>query len=89
MAEIRSFCSLTYDVSFPLFAKVEVNGSNTAPLFRYLKAAAPGLLGSTVIKWNFTKFLVGRDGTVLSRYAPTTTPEQLEATIKNLLEQKA
>ena len=89
MAEIRSFCSLTYDVSFPLFAKVEVNGSNTAPLFRYLKAAAPGLLGSTAIKWNFTKFLVGRDGTVLSRYAPTTTPEQLEATIKNLLEQKA
>lgn len=89
MAEIQSFCSLTYDVSFPLFAKVEVNGSNTAPLFRYLKAAAPGLLGSTVIKWNFTKFLVGRDGTVLSRYAPTTTPEQLEATIKNLLEQKA
>ena len=86
--EIRSFCSLTYDVTFPLFAKVEVNGSDAAPLFRYLKNAAPGLLGSRAIKWNFTKFLVGRDGAVIARYAPTTTPEQLEEVIKVALQAK-
>ena len=79
--EIRNFCSLTYDVTFPLFAKVDVNGSGAAPLFRYLKTAAPGLLGSTAIKWNFTKFLVGRDGSVLGRYAPLTAPEKLEHSI--------
>lgn len=83
--EIRSFCSLTYDVTFPLFAKVAVNGSDAAPLFRYLKNAAPGLLGSRAVKWNFTKFLVGRDGAVIARYAPTTTPEQLEEVIKMAL----
>lgn len=88
MAEIRSFCSLSYDISFPLFTKIEVNGSHAAPLFQYLKSAAPGLLGSQAIKWNFTKFLVARDGTVQGRYAPTTKPEQLDASIKELLEQK-
>ena len=86
--EIRSFCSLTYDVTFPLFAKVAVNGSDAAPLFRYLKNAAPGLLGSRAIKWNFTKFLVGRDGAVIARYAPTTKPEQLEEVIKVALQAK-
>lgn len=88
MEEIRSFCSLSYDISFPLFTKIEVNGSNAAPLYQYLKSAAPGLLGSQAIKWNFTKFLIARDGTVQGRYAPTTKPEQLEASIMELLEQK-
>jgi glutathione peroxidase len=77
-AEIQSFCSLTYDVSFPLFAKIEVNGSGAHPLYHYLKKARPGLLGSEAIKWNFTKFLVSRDGHVLKRYAPTDTPENIE-----------
>ncbi|PXA92773.1 glutathione peroxidase [Nostoc sp. 3335mG] len=79
-AEIAQFCSLTYDVSFPLFAKVDVNGADAAPLFRALKKAAPGVLGSEAVKWNFTKFLVGRDGRV-TRFAPTTRPEELEGTI--------
>ncbi len=77
-AEIAAFCSRTYDVTFPLFAKVDVNGPQAHPLFEHLKRAEPGLLGTTAIKWNFTKFLVGRDGTVLRRYAPATTPESLE-----------
>ena len=76
--EIKSFCSLTYDVQFPLFAKVEVNGANTHPLYKYLKHEAKGLLGSEAIKWNFTKFLVGKDGTVVRRYAPTDTPQGIE-----------
>ncbi len=80
-AEIRKFCSLNYDVSFPMFAKIEVNGANAHPLYAYLKHAAPGLLGSEVIKWNFTKFLIGRDGTVVRRYAPTDTPEAIEKEI--------
>lgn len=80
-AAIQSFCSLTYEVSFPMFARIEVNGSNAHPLYRHLKKQAPGLLGSTAVKWNFTKFLVGRDGTVLRRYAPTDTPEKIEADI--------
>lgn len=80
-AEIQSFCSLTYDVSFPMFARIDVNGGNAHPLYRHLKKQAPGLLGSTAVKWNFTKFLVGRDGTVLRRYAPTDTPEKIEADI--------
>src|SRR4051794_8225415 len=66
-AEIRQFCSLNYQVSFPLFAKIEVNGAGAHPLYKYLKAARPGLLGSEAIKWNFTKFLIGRDGAVLKR----------------------
>ena len=73
-AEIRNFCSLNYDVSFPLFAKIEVNGDGADPLYKYLKREAKGLLGSEAIKWNFTKFLVDRHGTVLKRYAPTDTP---------------
>lgn len=84
-AEISSFCSLTYDVTFPVFAKVDVNGDNAAPLFRHLKKAAPGLLGSESIKWNFTKFLVNRDGEVVQRYAPTTKPADIEKDIEALL----
>jgi glutathione peroxidase len=84
-AEIANFCSLTYDVTFPVFAKVDVNGDATAPLFRHLKKEAPGLLGSQAIKWNFTKFLVDRAGTVVSRYAPTTKPEELASDIEALL----
>lgn len=85
-AEIRRFCSLTYDVTFPLFAKIEVNGSNTHPLFAYLKNARPGLLGSEAIKWNFTKFLVSRDGQVLKRYAPSDRPESIEDDLRGMFE---
>ena len=84
-AEIREFCSLNYQVSFPLFAKIQVNGAAAHPLYRYLKSARPGLLGSEAIKWNFTKFLVGRDGAVLKRYAPADTPESLVADIEAAL----
>ncbi len=84
-AQIRSFCSLTYDVSFPLFAKIEVNGDNAHPLWRWLKRERPGLLGSEAIKWNFTKFLVGRDGRVVKRYAPTDTPEKIEKDLPAVL----
>ena len=80
-AEIATFCSRTYDVTFPLFAKVDVNGPRAHPLFEHLKRAERGVLGTTAIKWNFTKFLVGRDGAVLRRYAPQTTPEAIEADI--------
>jgi glutathione peroxidase len=83
--EIASFCSLNYDVTFPVFAKIEVNGPNADPLYEHLKKAAPGLMGSTAIKWNFTKFLVGRDGKVVRRYAPTTKPEEIERDIESLL----
>jgi glutathione peroxidase len=83
--EIASFCSLTYDVTFPVFAKIDVNGDHAAPLYRHLKKAAPGILGSEAIKWNFTKFLVGRDGKVVERYAPTTKPEDIAADIEKLL----
>jgi glutathione peroxidase len=84
-AEIANFCSLTYDVTFPLFAKVDVNGANAAPLFVELKKQAPGLLGTAGIKWNFTKFLVGKDGRVVERYAPTTKPVDIKADIEKLL----
>jgi glutathione peroxidase len=84
-AEIASFCSLTYDVTFPVLAKVEVNGADADPLYKFLKAEKPGLLGSEAIKWNFTKFLVGKDGQVAGRYAPTTKPEALDADIEKLL----
>lgn len=83
--EIKSFCSLTYDVSFPMFAKIDVNGERTHPLYRHLKSERPGLLGIEAIKWNFTKFLVGRDGRVLKRYAPTDTPESMRADIERAL----
>jgi glutathione peroxidase len=88
-AEIQSFCSLTYDVTFPLFAKIDVNGSGTHPLYAYLKKAQPGLFGSESIKWNFTKFLVNREGQVLKRYAPTDTPEKIEDDLKKMLELSA
>jgi len=83
--EIASFCSTHYDVSFPMFEKIEVNGDGAHPLYRLLKAAAPGVLGSEAIKWNFTKFLVGRDGKVVKRYAPTTKPEKIEQDIEAAL----
>ena len=83
-AEIKNFCSLTYDVDFPLFAKIDVNGKNTHPLYKWMKDEKKGLLGGT-IKWNFTKFLVGRDGKVLKRYAPTDTPESLSKDIEAAL----
>ena len=89
MMEIQNFCSLTYDVTFPLFAKINVNGSDAAPLFHYLKSAAPGVLGSEAIKWNFTKFLVDREGNVLDRYAPSTTPENLENAVEAALQKPA
>ena len=85
-AEIQNFCSLTYDVTFPLFAKIEVNGNDTHPLYQYLKKAQPGLFGSEAIKWNFTKFLVNREGQVLKRYAPTDTPEKIEDDLRGMLE---
>ena len=84
-AEIASFCSLTYDVTFPLFAKIDVNGPKADPLYEELKRQAPGLLGSKAIKWNFTKFLVNRDGKVVDRYAPTTKPEDIAVDIEKLL----
>ncbi len=84
-AEIANFCTLTYDVTFPVFAKVDVNGAGADPLFERLKSDAPGVLGSKAIKWNFTKFLVGRDGAVVDRYAPTTKPEDIRKDIEKLL----
>lgn len=84
-AEIRQFCSLTYDVSFPMFAKVDVNGPKAHPLFNWLKSEKAGFLGTEGIKWNFTKFLVGRDGKVLKRYAPTDKPESLRQDIEKAL----
>ena len=83
--EIASFCQLNYGVSFPMMAKVDVNGGDAHPLFQWLKAEAPGLLGSQAIKWNFTKFLVGRDGQVIRRYAPQDKPESLAADIEAVL----
>ncbi len=83
--EIASFCSTRYEVSFPMFEKIEVNGDGAHPLYRLLKSAAPGVLGSEAIKWNFTKFLVGRDGKVIKRYAPATKPEKIEADIEAAL----
>ena len=83
--EIRNFCSLTYDVSFPMFAKVEVNGSGAHPLWQWLKQQKGGLLGISAIKWNFSKFLIGRDGQVIARYAPTDKPESLAGAIEKAL----
>ena len=84
-AEIASFCLLNYGVSFPVLGKVEVNGESAAPLFCWLKAEAPGVLGTKRIKWNFTKFLVARDGRVVRRFAPADKPEKLERAIEGLL----
>ena len=83
--EIANFCKLTYDVDFPLYAKIDVNGDEAAPIYKYLKDEAPGLLGSKAIKWNFTKFLVDRSGKVVKRYAPQTKPEDLTRDIEALL----
>ena len=82
---IRNFCSLNYEVSFPLFAKIEVNGEHAHPLYKHLKHEAPGVLGSEAIKWNFTKFLVDRSGKVVRRYAPSDTPEKIGKDLAPLL----
>ncbi|ROR98783.1 glutathione peroxidase [Sinobacterium caligoides] len=87
MEEISSFCQLNYGVTFPMLAKVDVNGTQAEPLFKFLRQQAKGLLGSTTIKWNFNKFLISRDGSQITRYAPATKPEALEAAIEALLEQ--
>jgi glutathione peroxidase len=84
-AEIQTFCSTSYEVSFPLFAKVDVNGANAHPLYAYLKEQRPGILGTEAIKWNFTKFLVNRKGEVVKRYAPTDKPESIDAEVAALL----
>ena len=84
--EIASFCKLTYDVSFPLMGKIDVNGRKSAPIYRHLKSEAPGVLGSEAIKWNFTKFLVDRDGNVVARFAPNDTPESIERDIAKALQ---
>lgn len=84
--QIASFCELNYGVSFPMMAKVKVNGGEAHPLWKWLKAQAPGVLGTEAVKWNFTKFLVGRDGSVLKRYAPNDAPEAIEADIVKALE---
>jgi glutathione peroxidase len=84
-AEIRSFCSTTYDVTFPLFAKIKVNGPETHPLYGFLKQSRPGLLGLAAIKWNFTKFLIDRHGAPVGRFAPRDRPESLEPAIRQVL----
>ena len=84
-AEIGSFCQKNYGVTFPMMSKVDVNGASAHPLWKWLTAEAPGLLGTKAVKWNFTKFLVGRDGQVLKRYAPTDTPAALKADIEAAL----
>jgi len=84
-AEIRTFCSTNYDVTFPMFAKIEVNGSDTHPLYEFLKHESKGVLGTEAIKWNFTKFLVDKHGKVVERYAPTVTPESIEKDLEKVL----
>ena len=83
--EIMEFCQLNYGVSFPMFGKIDVNGENAEPLFKYLKKEAPGILGSEGIKWNFTKFLIDRSGAVVKRYAPKDAPKVIAADIEKLL----
>ncbi len=83
--EIQKFCNLRFNIKFPLFDKIDVNGNNAHPLFSYLKQQAPGIFGSKSIKWNFTKFLVNRQGDVIKRYSPTTKPEAIAADIEKLL----
>ncbi|MES2497143.1 MAG: glutathione peroxidase [Pseudomonadota bacterium] len=85
-AEIESFCRTSYDIRFPMFAKVDVNGPNTHPLYGWLKSNAKGILGTEGIKWNFTKFLIDRDGRIACRYAPTTKPEAIRSDVEDLLE---
>jgi glutathione peroxidase len=88
-AQIQEFCTRNYGVSFPLFAKIDVNGSRTHPLFAFLKAEQPGFLGIDTIKWNFTKFLIDWDGVVCRRYAPTDTPEFIERDVAALLRERS
>ncbi|AXX87409.1 glutathione peroxidase [Malaciobacter marinus] len=83
--EIKEFCSLTYDVSFPMFSKIDVNGDETHPLYKFLKSEASGFLGTEAIKWNFTKFLIDKNGNIINRYSPSTTPKSLEDDIEKLL----
>jgi glutathione peroxidase len=83
--EIKKFCSLNYDITFPMFAKIDVNGDNASPLFEYLKTNLPGVLGTKAIKWNFTKFLIDRNGLPRVRYAPTDTPSSIKKDIVSLL----
>ncbi len=87
--EIASFCQVNYGVSFPMMAKVDVNGADAHPLWKWLKGEKPGLLGTEAIKWNFTKFLVGRDGKVIKRYAPNDTPQAMRADIEKALAAEA
>jgi glutathione peroxidase len=87
--EINQFCRVNYEVGFPMFSKIVINGENAHPLFQFLVNKAPGFLNSKPIKWNFTKFLVDRNGNVIKRYAPITRPKNLEETIKELLEQES
>ncbi|MAZ49378.1 MAG: glutathione peroxidase [Halobacteriovoraceae bacterium] len=84
-AEIKEFCDLKFKISFPLFSKIEVNGDTAHPLYKYLKEALPGLLGSKAVKWNFTKFLIDKEGKPIKRYAPTDTPESMEEDIAAIL----
>jgi glutathione peroxidase len=84
-AEIADFCSLIYNTTFPIFAKVDVNGPASAPIYKYLKSEAPGLLGTEAIKWNFTKFFVDKSGKVIKRYAPTDTPEAIAKNLETML----
>ena len=84
-SEIEQFCELNYGVTFPMFAKIDVNGKHTAALYEYLKSAKPGLLGSEAIKWNFTKFLVDRSGKVIARFAPNDTPEAIAGDVEKAL----
>ena len=84
-ADIQSFCSMNYGVEFPVFGKIEVNGDNTHPLYKYLKSELPGILGSQKVKWNFTKFWIGSDGTPRKRFAPTDSPEKIWEEIKRSL----
>ncbi|WP_035053308.1 glutathione peroxidase [Andreprevotia chitinilytica] len=84
-AEIETFCQSKFNVDFPLFAKIDVNGGNAAPLYRFLKKEEPGILGTEAIKWNFTKFLIDRNGQVVKRFAPTATPADIGADIERLL----
>ena len=83
--EIASFCDLTFKVTFPMYSKIDVNGDNASPLYEYMKTAAPGLLGSKSVKWNFTKFLVNKDGKVVKRFAPNDSPESIEKEITKYL----
>ncbi len=83
--EIQQFCQLNYDITFPVLAKVDVNGVNAAPVYQWMKASAPGILGTEAIKWNFTKFLIGKNGQVLNRYAPQTDPKEISQEIQQAL----